>query len=119
MGKELQPAMKLTISIGGDERRAHHPLFQEVLRILRDIGLKGATLTKGVMSYGHRRRIHTTMNEITIENLPIIIEVIGEQAKVEAAATLIAELLGGHGLIELHPTAVARHAGTERERTET
>ena len=118
MGKELQPAMKLTISVGGDERRAHHPLFQEVLRILRDIGLKGATLTKGVMSYGRRRRIHTTMNEITIENLPVIIEVIGEQAKVEVAATLIAELLGGHGLVELRPTAVARRVRTERERIE-
>lgn len=110
--------MKLTISVGGDERSAHHPLFQEVLRILRDIGLEGATLTKGVMSYGHRRRIHTTMNEITIENLPVIIEVIGEESKVDRAATLIAELLGSHGLVELHPTAVARRARTERERTE-
>jgi PII-like signaling protein len=115
MGKELQPAMKLTVSVGGDERSAHYPLYQEVLRILRDVDLTQATLTKGVMSFGHRRFIHTTMNEITIENLPIIIEVVGEQAKVEVAANLIAELLGGHGLVELHPTTIVRPASTERK----
>ncbi len=27
MARELQPALKLTISVGGDERLAHHPLY--------------------------------------------------------------------------------------------
>jgi PII-like signaling protein len=108
METQLQPAMKLTVTVGGDERHAHQPLFEEVLRVLRAKGLTGATVTKGIMSYGSRRNIHSTQNEITIENLPIIIEVIGDQERVEAAANIIAELLVGHGLIELHPTTVMR-----------
>jgi len=101
---ELRPATKLTISVGGDEWRKHHPLYQEVLRILRAEGIAGATVTKGVMSFGVRRAIHTTLNEVTVENLPIIIEVIDEQTKVERAANLIAEMLGEHGLVQMQPT---------------
>jgi PII-like signaling protein len=116
MERELQPAMKLTISVGGDERRAHHPLYQEVLRILHNEGISGATLIKGVMSFGVRRSIHSTKNEISMENLPIIIEAIDAPPKVERVAAQVAEMLGEHGLVELQPTMVACpvQAGTER-----
>jgi uncharacterized protein len=107
MGRELQPAMKLTISVGGDERRAHHPLYLEVLRVLHSEGISGATLIKGVMSFGVCRSIHTTMNEITMENLPIVIEAVDESVRVERAAALVAEMLGDHGLVEMRPTMVA------------
>src|SRR6266542_2822499 len=116
MQRTLLPAMKLTISVGGDERRAHHPLYQEVLRVLHDEGISGATLTKGVMSFGVRRSIHSMMNEITMENLPIIIEAVDERTKVERAAALIAEMLGEHGLVELQPTMVASRLRTGEER---
>jgi PII-like signaling protein len=116
MNGSQEQSIKLTISVGGDERRCHHPLFAEVLRILREQGLTSATLTKGIMSYGRDRQIHSTMNEITSENLPIIIELIGEQVKTETAAKLIAEMLGGRGLVELHRTTVIRHAATEKEK---
>jgi PII-like signaling protein len=113
MRPDLKPATKLTVFVGGDERSEHHPLYQGVLRLLRDAGLPQATLTKGVMSYGNRRFIHTTMNEITIENLPIIVEVVGEQTKVAGAAVLIAELLGEHGLVQLQPTEIVLRASTK------
>ena len=116
MARQLQPAMKLTISVGGDERRAHHPLYQEVLRVLDREAISGATLTKGVMSYGVRRSIHSTMNEITMENLPIIIEAVDEPAKVKRAAALVAEMLGDHGLVEVQPTMLACSTAREQER---
>lgn len=99
--------MKLTITVGGDERHEHHPLYQEVLRVLHSEGISGATLTRGVMSFGVRRSIHTIMNEIQMENLPIVIEAVDERAKVERVAALVAEMLGEHGLVELHPTMIA------------
>ena len=116
MARELQPAMKLTISVGGDERRAHHPLYQEVLRVLHREGICGATLTKGVMSFGVRRSIHSIMNEITMENLPVIIEAVDERQKVERAAALVAEMLGDHGLVEVQLTMIACRRPAEQER---
>ena len=107
--------MKLTVTVGSDERHAHQPLYEEVLHVLRTEGLTSATVTKGMMNYGSRRVIHSSQNEITIENLPIIIEVIGEREKVEAAASLIAELLEGRGLVELRSTSVTSADSTETE----
>lgn len=115
--KELQPAMKLTITIGGDERHAHHPLYQEILKILHECGVGGATLLRGVMSYGIRRRLHTMMNEVSMGNLPIIIEAVDEDTKVEVAAERVAEILGEHGLVQLQPTAVASRPHFEEERS--
>ena len=114
---ELLPAVKLTISVGGDERHAHHPLYQEVLRVLQEEKILGATLIKGVMSYGIRRSIHTTLNEVTMENLPIIIEAIDERPRIERAATRVAEMLGEHGLIEMQSSMVACGLRPDQERS--
>ena len=116
MDKELRPATKLTVSVGGDERRAHHPLYQEVLKVLHEFGVVGATLTHGVMSYGVSRQIHSTMNEVTMDNLPIVIEAIDERERVEPAAERIAEMLGRHGLVQLQPTMVIRHSSAEAKK---
>lgn len=118
MKRELKPAMKLTISVGEDERHAHHPLYREVLVVLHQSGIAGATLTKGIMSYGVQRRLHSIKNEIEMENLPIIIEAVDEQARVERAAALVAEMLGDHGLVEIQPTMIACDRQVERERSE-
>jgi protein CrcB len=112
---ELAPALKLTVSVGGDERRAHRPLFREVLKVLHECGVGGATLTKGVLSFGAGRRVHSDMNEVTMENLPVIVEAVGERERVEEAAARVAELLEGHGLVQLQPTMVARPARKKEE----
>jgi uncharacterized protein len=118
MAKELITAMKLTVCVGGDEWSARQPLYREVLKLLRECGVTGATLTKGVLSFGVRRRIHADRNEVTMENLPIVIEAVSERALVEAAAVRIAQLLGAHGLVQLQPTEIVRRAQIVAERSE-
>jgi PII-like signaling protein len=116
MTRDLLPAMKVTISIGGDERSAHHPLYREVLDIFHREGISGATLTQGAMSYGVGRSIHSIKNEVTMENLPIIIEAVDEREKIERVAALVAEILGEHGLVEMQPTMLACTARKQKRR---
>ncbi|HEX8139502.1 MAG TPA: DUF190 domain-containing protein [Pyrinomonadaceae bacterium] len=113
MDKELQPASKLTVFVGGDERHEHQPLHRAVLGLLHEEGIKGATLTKGVMSYGVRRRVHSYMNEVSMENLPVIIEAVDESRKIKPAAERVAGLLGEHGLVQVQPTMFIRLAPTD------
>jgi len=107
--RRLQPALKLTVFVGGEERQAHRPLYQVVLSLLHGEGIAGATATRGVMSFGGRRSIHSLMNEVSMENLPIIIEAIDHPVNIEHAAERLAELIGEHGLITIQTTSVARH----------
>jgi len=106
--RELQPALKLTVFVGGEERQAHRPLYQVVLSLLHDAGVAGATLTRGVMSFGERRSIHSLLNEVSMENLPIIIEAVDHTAKIERVAERLAEMIGERGLITIQTTSVAR-----------
>src|ERR1043165_2710923 len=110
---ELAPALKLTVCVGGDERRARRPLCREVLKVLRECNVAGATLTKGVLSFGEGRRVHSDMNEVTMENLPFVVEAVGGRVAVERGAERVAELLGGAGLVQLQPTMLARARGVE------
>ena len=112
MTKELKSAIKLTVFVGDAERHAHHALYQEVLRILHREDIVGATVMRGVLSFGVKRSIHSIMNEIAMDNLPVIIEAIDEPTKIEHVATIIAEMLGEHGLIEVQATRMV-HKGTE------
>jgi PII-like signaling protein len=105
---ELQTGLKLTVIIGGNERLARRPLYKTVVAALRESGVGGATLTQGILSFGRRRQTHSTMNEVTMENLPIIIEAVGECATIKCAAERIAELLGARGLIQLQATQFER-----------
>lgn len=118
MAEELVPMMKLTVSVGRDETHARRPLHHEVLRILRECGVRGATLTKGVMSFGVGRRIHSNMDETTMGNLPVVIEAVDELYRVELVAERIVQMLGEHGLVQLQPTMVARRTGGAEERRE-
>ena len=106
--KELRPAMKLTVAVGGEERHAHLPLHEEVLRIFHEEGIAGATLTTGVLSYGFTKTFRRISNEVQMENLPVIIEAVDEADKVERVANLIAGMLAEHGLVQVQPTLIAR-----------
>lgn len=106
--------MKLRVFVGSDERCEHRAAYNAILEVIHESGIVGATITKGIMSYGRRRRTHSDLNEIAMENLPLIIEAVDEQMKIEGAATLIAEMLGERGLVEIHSTA--RVISERRER---
>ncbi|MCA1816542.1 MAG: DUF190 domain-containing protein [Acidobacteria bacterium] len=107
---EPQPASKLTVFVGADERRGKRPLYEVVLGVLRECGVAGATVTKGVMGYGFKRRIHSDLNEITMENLPLVVEAVGEGEEIARAAERVAEMLGEHGLVEVRPTTLVARA---------
>jgi len=80
------------------------------MKSLLEAHIAGATVTKGSMGYGYNRRIHSTMNEISMENLPLVVEVVDETEKIETVASKIAEMLGEHGLVQLNRTSVFKGA---------
>ena len=112
--EQLSKATKLTVFVGGDERREHRPLYQVVIDILREHKVAGATLMKGAMSYSGREPIHSALNEVTMDNLPIVLEAVDSDEKIQAAAEQIATVLGEHGLVQTQPTTIVLPASRER-----
>ncbi len=101
-------ATRLTIYLGEDDHWHHKPLYHEIVRRARDAGLAGASVLRGVEGYGTSSLIHTTRILSLSEDLPVVIVIIDEEAKLRAFLPRLDELIGD-GLVTLDQVEVVRH----------
>ena len=74
----------LRIFIGEADKHEHKPLYEWIVLQAREQGLAGATVLRGMMGFGaNRRRIHTFRFDTLSEDLPMIIEIVDTQEKLE------------------------------------
>ncbi|MBK5229158.1 MAG: DUF190 domain-containing protein [Actinobacteria bacterium] len=66
----------LRIFIGESDQWDHKPLYEELVRKARAMGLAGATVIRGIEGFGANSRLHTTRILRLSEDLPLVIEVV-------------------------------------------
>jgi PII-like signaling protein len=105
-----QVLMRLMLS----ESRSHdgRPLFRKLLDVLREEGLAGATVLKGIGGFGHDRAVHTVAIEVAAVGLPVVIEVVDTQERIEGVLPKIEGLMEG-GVIMLERAHVIRYARSQ------
>ena len=86
------------------------PLFQRILEMLRAEGLAGTTVLKGVAGFGHDRRVHTFMLEVSAEGLPIVLEVVDTPERIERVLPRLDALMGDRGVVMTERAHVIRYA---------
>jgi PII-like signaling protein len=95
----------MRIHIGeGDEYHGKH-LHSAILDVLRQRGCAGATVFRGAMSYGSKGVVHTDAIEVMSLNLPIIVECVDSQEKIDEILPELDEMVHG-GLITLERVEV-------------
>ena len=94
----------------GESRRAHgQPLYRQVLELLREEGLAGATILKGCAGYGHDGVVHTASIEYLAADLPVVIETVDTPEHVERLIEKIDALMTG-GLVTTERARVVRYS---------
>jgi hypothetical protein len=74
----------LRIFIGESDRVDGKPLYEWLVREAKARGMAGATVLRGIMGFGaHTKMIHTFKIERLSEDLPIVIEIVDAQDKIE------------------------------------
>ena len=73
----------LRVFIGEADKISHTPLYEAIVRAARSAGLAGATVWRGVLSYGHSSHIHTTKILEFSTDLPMVVEIVDEADKIE------------------------------------
>ncbi|NMB81151.1 MAG: DUF190 domain-containing protein [Ignavibacteria bacterium] len=76
-------AKLLRIFIGESDISHHTPVYERIVLEARKAGLAGATVFRGIMGYGGTSRIHTAKILRLSEDLPLIIEIVDEEEKIE------------------------------------
>lgn len=92
------------------ERDHHHgkPLWNALLEFLRAQGAAGATVTRGIAGYGAHSRIHAASIVDLSSDLPLVLEWIDTEARVDSLLPDLEQMLKG-GLITTDPVTIIRY----------
>ena len=85
-----QEGYLLRILIGEADKVEHKPPYEWIVLQAREQGLAGATVLRGMMGFGaNTRKIRTFRFDTLSEDLPIVIEIVDTQEKLEKFLDLI------------------------------
>jgi uncharacterized protein len=101
-------AVLLRIFIGEDDRYQHLPLYEAIVLKAREQHLAGATVLRGPMGFGHSSRLHTTKVLRLSEDLPVVVEIIDSEEKIERFLELLDDMMGS-GLVTLEKVKVLQY----------
>lgn len=76
-------AKLLRIFLGETDKISHVPVYEKIVYEARKHNLAGATVYRGIMGFGGNSRIHTSKVLRLSEDLPLVIEIVDEQSKIE------------------------------------
>jgi PII-like signaling protein len=101
----------LRIFIGEMDKYRHQSLYEALVYAAKAQGIAGATVLRGILSYGASSRIHTAKLLDLSFDLPVVLEIVDQRDKIEAfldSANEMIEESGGGALITIEDVEV-RH----------
>jgi PII-like signaling protein len=98
----------LRIFIGEADRWNGKPLYEEIIFLAKKKGLAGATAIKGFMGFGCKSHMHTANLLRLSEDLPIIIEIVDSQEKINQFIPQLDSMVK-EGLITLEKASVVMY----------
>jgi len=111
-------ATLLRIFIGESDRWEHKPLYEAIVLKAREAHLAGATVLRGPMGFGKASRLHTAKILRLSMDLPIVIEIVDSEEKINAFLPSLEPMIGG-GLVTLEKVKVIHYRAGETPSAET
>lgn len=109
----------LKVYMGETDKIHGRLLFEEIVFEARKAGIAGATVTKGVMSFGASHSIHTQKIFALSGDLPVIVEIVDNIEKLDEFVKTINELMDQSkkgGLVTFQEIDVLRYISGEKYR---
>jgi uncharacterized protein len=103
-----EDAVLLRIFIGESDRHRRQPLYDAIVLKAREMQMAGATVLRGSMGFGKSSHLHTAKILRLSMDLPIVIEIVDSEEKVDAFLPVLDGIMGG-GLVTLERAKVIRY----------
>ncbi len=107
-------ATRLTVLIKEDERWHHRPLYTEIVHRAHQAGLAGASVFRGIEGYGASSVLHTTRLLELSSDLPIVIEIVDREDRIDAIVPVLDEMVGD-GLMTVERVHVVDYRGSPKD----
>ena len=98
----------IRIFIGETARWHHQPLYEAIVLKARELHLAGATVLRATMGFGKSSRLHTTKILRLSMDLPLIIEVVDSEEKINEFLPVLDTMMGS-GLVTLEKARVIHY----------
>jgi uncharacterized protein len=105
-------AVLLRIFIGEDDKHNRLPLYEAIVLKAREMQLGGATVLRGHVGFGHSSHIHTTKILRLSQDLPVVIEIVDSQDKIDAFLPALDQMMGS-GLVTMEKVQVLQYGETK------
>src|SRR6059058_4037799 len=105
-------AVLLRVFLGESDRWEHKPLYEAIVLKAREMHLAGATVLRGPMGFGKSSRLHTAKILRLSFDLPVVIEIVDEEAKIQSFLPILDEVMKG-GLVTLEKVRVIHYRADE------
>jgi PII-like signaling protein len=105
-------AVLLRIFLGESDRWEHKPLYEAIVLKARELHLAGATVLRGPMGFGKNSHLHTAKILRLSMDLPLVIEIVDSEEKINTFLPLLDEMMGG-GLVTLEKVKVIDYRAEE------
>lgn len=109
-----ETGMLIRIFIG--ESDAYHgiPLYEAIVKHARELNIAGATVIRGIMGFGATSRIHSSKMLRLSEDLPIIIEIVDSEEKINQLIPFLDEHVK-EGLITMESIKVIKYRHSNKK----
>jgi len=101
-------AVLLRIFFGENDKFQRLPLHEAIVLKAREMHLGGATVLRGHIGFGHSSRIHTTKILRLSQDLPVVVEIIDSQEKIDAFLPVLDGMMSS-GLITMERAEVLKY----------
>ncbi len=112
--KLFEEGLLLRIFIGERDMYEGRPLHQQIVQKAKELDLAGATVTRGMMGFGARSRLHTTKLLRLSQDLPLIIEIVDSADYINQLLPHLDEMMA-EGLVTIEKVNVIKYGTRRRE----
>jgi PII-like signaling protein len=105
----MTSAKLLRIYLDEADRYGHKPLYEAIVLKARELGLAGATVFRSPMGYGQTTVLKTSKILNLSTDLPMVIDLVDSQEKLETLVPFLKEFLVG-GLVILQDVTVVHQS---------
>ena len=104
----------LRVFIGETDKYKSKPLYEAIVMKARELNLAGATVFRGIMGYGATSRIHSIKVLRLSEDLPVIIEIVDTEDKINKLLPFLDEIVK-EGLITMEKVRVIKYRHSKND----
>jgi PII-like signaling protein len=99
----------LKIFIGESDRWHGEALYHAIIKKIKENGLAGATTVRGIEGFGANSRVHTKSVEVLSQDLPIVIEIIDKDERINEIIKVIDPMITEGIMVILHDVEIIKY----------